>query len=64
MKQHKLQEISYDLESMTPAEESQFWSEFEMMLQHSRDSGFSGPTKTTDSFFITDTTPDSLFTLH
>jgi len=33
-------EISYDLETMTPAEEQQFWYEFEAMLFRARDSGY------------------------
>ncbi len=60
MKQDKLPEISYDLESMTPAEESLFWSEFELMLQYSRDNGFARNVGNTTG----DSTPDFVFTLH
>ena len=59
MKQDKLPEISYDLESMTPAEESLFWSKFELMLQYSRDNGFARDVGNTAG----DSTPDFVFTL-
>lgn len=32
-------ELSYDLDGMTPAEEQQFWYEFETLLLHARDRG-------------------------
>lgn len=60
MKQDKLPEISYDLEGMTPAEESLFWSKFELMLQYSRDNGFVRDVSNTTR----DSTPDFVFTLH
>lgn len=33
----KTMELSYDLDSMTPVEEQQFWYEFETMLFRARD---------------------------
>jgi len=39
-KARESREISYDLETMTPAEEQQFWYEFEAMLFRARDSGY------------------------
>lgn len=39
MTKRKTSELSYDLETMTPAEEQQFWYEFEAMLFRARDTG-------------------------
>ena len=38
--ERKTGELSYDLETMTPAEEQQFWYEFEAMLFRARDTGY------------------------
>jgi hypothetical protein len=37
MTDSKSPDLSYDLESMSPVEEQQFWYEFETMLRHARD---------------------------
>lgn len=37
MTKQKISELSYDLEAMTPAEEQQFWYEFEAKLFRARD---------------------------
>lgn len=65
MKKRKTSELSYDLETMTPAEEQQFWYEFEAMLFRARDTGFMPLSRVNIvNTSVGNTTSDGEITLH
>jgi len=65
MTKRKTSELSYDLETMTPAEEQQFWYEFETMLFRARDgSGMQLSKVNIINNSITSGMPETEITLH